>query len=82
MELIFETLVPFEKLQEAPEEVFRIVEKYGRAVLLKNNAPAYIIMKPEALTETPFGKERKPCSIPAEYALSSFVCTKSHSTPI
>ena len=52
MELIFETLVPFEKLQEVPEEVFRIVEKYGRAVLLKNNAPAYIIMKPEALAET------------------------------
>lgn len=57
MEIKLETLVPFERIQEASEEVFKIVEQYGQAVLLKNNAPAYIIMKPQMAEESTAKKQ-------------------------
>lgn len=47
MQIKLETLLPFEKIIEMPSEVFDVVEAHGRAILLKDNAPAYIIMKPD-----------------------------------
>jgi antitoxin Phd len=43
MKIDFETLIPFENLQTSSEEIFRLVDKHGQIVLLKNNAPAYVI---------------------------------------
>ena len=47
MEIIIETLIPFERIKKEPNDVFKIVDTYGQAILLKDNAPAYIIMKPQ-----------------------------------
>ena len=49
MNIKFETLIPFDKIFEVPSEVLDVVETHGRAILLKDNAPAYIIMKPDFL---------------------------------
>lgn len=51
MNISLETLIPIEKLQQEPNEVFKVVEKYGKAVLLKDNAPLYIIMKAQQAVE-------------------------------
>lgn len=47
MEAMLKTLVPFEKIKISPDDVFKIVDEYGQAVLLKDNSPAYIIKKAE-----------------------------------
>ncbi len=51
MNIRLETLLPIDKLQQEPDEVFKVVEKYGKAVLLKDNAPLYIIMKAQPAVE-------------------------------
>ena len=68
MDIKFETLIPFEKLQEEPDEVFRVVDTYGQAVLLKNNAPAYIIMKPHEAAKTSL-QQAEPRQKPSAYTL-------------
>lgn len=40
-------LVAVEQLIEQPEDTFDIVEKYGKAVILKNNKPSYVLTKYE-----------------------------------
>ena len=45
MEISLDSLVPFEKLENNLEFVFQVVERRGHAVLLKNNQPAYVIVK-------------------------------------
>lgn len=63
-----ETLIPFERIQEEPDEVFKIVDIYGQAVLLKNNAPAYIIMKPQEAIKAN-QEQAKPLPYPSTYTL-------------
>lgn len=48
MEVKLESLIPYEKLKIDVDSVFQIVEKNGKAVLLKENQPVYIIVKYEA----------------------------------
>lgn len=52
MQIKLETLLPFEKIIEMPNEVFDVVETHGKAILLKNNAPVYVITKPNSIEET------------------------------
>jgi len=47
MEISINSLIPFERALTAAKEVFEFVEKNGKVVILKNNQPAYIIMKYE-----------------------------------
>jgi len=57
MDVKLEMLIPFKKIFESPNEVFNVVENYGQVVLLKNNTPIYIIMKPQvsAVNSNPIG---------------------------
>lgn len=54
MEIKIESLIPYDTLCDDIDRVFSIVEKNGEVVLLKDNKPAYIIMKfdGEQLVET------------------------------
>ncbi|NLZ52868.1 MAG: hypothetical protein GX892_06945 [Thermoanaerobacteraceae bacterium] len=45
MDIKIDSLVPFETLRADLEHVFSIVEKNGKVILLKDNKPAYIILK-------------------------------------
>jgi antitoxin Phd len=59
----YETLIPVSKLVENPKYVLEIVDKFGHAVLLDNNAPAYVVSKPGLLpeiTQTTGGTEKMP----------------------
>ena len=47
-----ETLLPLEKLQQTPDEILKVVDKYGQVVLLKDNAPLYVIMQAQLAVET------------------------------
>lgn len=60
MNINLETLFSIEKLQLAPEEIFKAVEKYGQAVLLKDNAPLYVIMKARLAVEVEKQKADAP----------------------
>ncbi|MGI6748340.1 MAG: hypothetical protein ACOX4V_08895 [Anaerovoracaceae bacterium] len=40
-----EMLVAVEELTDKPEDVFEIVEKYGKAVILKDNKPSYVLTR-------------------------------------
>ena len=63
-----ETLIPCERIQEEPDEIFKVVDIYGQAVLLKNNAPAYIIMKPQEAIKAN-QEQAKPLPYPSTYTL-------------
>ena len=54
MEIKIESLISYDTLCDDIDRVFSIVEKNGEVVLLKDNKPAYIIMKfdGEQLVET------------------------------
>ena len=45
MEIKIDSLIPFDTLRTDLEHVFSVVEKNGKVVLLKDNKPAYILMK-------------------------------------
>lgn len=45
MEIKIDSLIPFEKIKENADGVFKIVDKNEKVLLLKNNQPAYIITK-------------------------------------
>lgn len=45
MEIKIDSLIPFERIISDPDAVFSIVDKNDKVLLLKNNQPAYIIMK-------------------------------------
>lgn len=49
MEINIKSLVPFEKVLSEAKEVFDLVDKNGKIVVLKNNQPAYIIAKYEEI---------------------------------
>lgn len=45
MEIKIDSLIPFEKIKENADDVFKIVDKNEKVLILKNNQPAYIITK-------------------------------------
>lgn len=45
MDVRIDSLIPYHALQTDPEHVFSIVEKNGNVVLLKDNKPAYLLLK-------------------------------------
>ena len=45
MEVSLESLVSYEKLKTGLDDVFEVVEKNGKVIILKNNEPAYILLK-------------------------------------
>jgi len=45
MDIKIDSLIPFDTLRTELEHVFSVVEKNGKVVLLKDNKPAYILMK-------------------------------------
>ncbi|MES5160988.1 type II toxin-antitoxin system Phd/YefM family antitoxin [Fannyhessea vaginae] len=47
-----DTLVPISEANQNFSKVARLVDKYGSAVILKNNAPRYVILEfPKAQTD-------------------------------
>jgi antitoxin Phd len=48
MDVKIESLIPFDTLRTDLEHVFSVVEKNGKVVLLKDNKPAYIVLKYDA----------------------------------
>ncbi|HOF27401.1 MAG TPA: hypothetical protein PK761_01540 [Clostridia bacterium] len=45
MDIKIDSLIPFEMLNTDQEYIFSIVEKNGEVLLLKDNKPAYLILK-------------------------------------
>lgn len=50
MEVSLESLISYEKLKIDLDDVFKVVEKNGKAVILKDNEPMYIILKYDRTT--------------------------------
>lgn len=48
MDVKIDSLIPFDTLRTDLEHVFSVVEKNGKVVLLKDNKPAYIVLKYDA----------------------------------
>lgn len=48
MDIKIDSLMPFDTLLTDPEQVFSVVEKNGKVVLLKDNKPVYIVLKYDA----------------------------------
>ncbi|XJZ27716.1 hypothetical protein ACF5W4_02390 [Bacillota bacterium Lsc_1132] len=48
MDIKIDSLIPFDTLRTDLEHVFSVVEKNGKVVLLKDNKPAYIVLKYDA----------------------------------
>lgn len=47
-----DTLVPISEANQNFSKVARLVDKYGSAVILKNNAPRYVVLEfPKAQTD-------------------------------
>ena len=68
MAINLETLIPYEKMIKAPGDVFDLIDEHGQVVLLRNNSPAYIIIKAEMAAEMLTPQEHDT-SIKAEYTL-------------
>ena len=45
MDIKIDSLLPFDALHTDLEHVFSVVEKNGKVILLKDNKPAYILLK-------------------------------------
>lgn len=50
MDIKIDSLIPFDTLCTDLEHVFSVVEKNGKVVLLKDNKPAYILLKYDTQT--------------------------------
>ncbi|WP_211233507.1 hypothetical protein [Thermicanus aegyptius] len=48
MDVKIDSLIPFDSLRTDLKHVFSVVEKNGKVVLLKDNKPAYIVLKYDA----------------------------------
>lgn len=51
MEIKISSLMSIEKAMNEPETIFKTVEDIGKVIILKDNKPAYIILKYEENTE-------------------------------
>lgn len=45
MDIKIDSLIPFDSLKTNIEDVFSVIDKNGKAVLIKDNKPAYIVLK-------------------------------------
>ncbi len=48
MDIKIDSLIPFEMMSSDQDYIFSVVEKNGQVILLKDNKPAYIILKYDA----------------------------------
>jgi antitoxin Phd len=62
MEVSLESLISYEKLKTELDDVFEVVEKNGKVVILRDNEPMYILLKYDR-NSAPIGKILGP-SIP------------------
>ncbi|MDD3870381.1 MAG: hypothetical protein PHN58_08075 [Candidatus Cloacimonetes bacterium] len=62
MDIRIDSLIPFDSLKTNIDHVFSVVEKNGKAVLLKDNKPAYIVLKYDenSLADTGIGTQEMP----------------------
>jgi len=62
MDIKIDSLIPFDSLKTNIEHVFFVVDKNGKVVLLKDNKPAYIVLKYDEnnLTDTGIGMQEMP----------------------
>ncbi|AST58416.1 hypothetical protein BFT35_01730 [Thermoanaerobacterium thermosaccharolyticum] len=62
MDIRIDSLIPFDSLKTNIDHVFSIVETNGKVVLLKDNKPAYIVLKYDEsnLTDTEIGMNEMP----------------------
>jgi antitoxin Phd len=62
MDIKIDSLIPFDSLKTNIGHVFSVVEKNGKAVLLKDNKPAYIVLKYDenSLADTGIGMQEMP----------------------
>ena len=45
MEVNLESLISYEKMKTDLDDIFKVVEKNGKVVILKDNEPVYILLK-------------------------------------
>ena len=62
MDIRIDSLIPFNSLKTNIDHVFSVVDKNGKVVLLKDNKPAYIVLKYDEnnLTDTGIGMQEMP----------------------
>ena len=62
MDIRIDSLIPFDSLKTNIDHVFSVVDKNGKVVLLKDNKPAYIVLKYDEnnLTDTGIGMNERP----------------------
>ena len=62
VDIKIDSLIPYDSLKTNIEHVFSIVDKNGKVVLLKDNKPAYIVLKYDEnnLTDTGIGMQEMP----------------------
>jgi len=71
MEINIDSLFPFEKALSETKEVFDLVDKNGKVVLLKDNRPVYIIMKYEESTRSDLTKHIPQKSLTLQEAMQA-----------
>ena len=62
VDIKIDSLIPYDSLKTNIDHVFSVVDKNGKVVLLKNNKPAYIVLKYDEnnLTDTEIGMNEMP----------------------
>lgn len=64
MSMIFESLIPYNQLLEKPETVLELADKHGQVIILRDDAPAYVIRRADTT-----GKEAKVKAVKSKYKL-------------
>lgn len=59
MSINLKALIPYDQMIESPGDVFDLVDAQGQVVLLRNNTPAYIVMRADAATEILISNENE-----------------------
>jgi len=62
MDIRIDSLIPFDSLKTNIDHVFSVVDKNGKAVLLKDNKPVYIVLKydEDHLSDAGIGMQEMP----------------------
>ena len=62
MDIRIDSLIPFDSLKTNIDHVFSVVDKNGKAVLLKDNKPVYIVLKYDEnhLSDAGIGMQEMP----------------------
>jgi len=80
MEISIDSLFSFEKALSETKEVFDLVDKNGKVVLLKDNRPVYIIMKYEESTQPVLAKHISQKSITLQEAMKAVLMEADNQT--